>query len=531
MTAEDLDPCSSSCPPGDSLFFPPSPTGFDTPEKCYGHHDDSSIRYSNSVTPVSIFHNFNNTPPLDSSNNSSEGQYEESAENSIDDNDKSELLPTQIKSQGGSSTLGSIFLIVNAALGAGLLNMPKAFDQAGGVMTAVLVQAVLLLFIMVALLILAQTSNINKSTTLQEVMHTAAGVWGRRATSVIVTVYCFGTCITFLIIIGDQFDRAFASIVGDDYCHTWYYNRDFVMPASSLLLILPMCYSKTIDFLKYASAFGVFIIIYVVALIFVEYAVGEHVPGHIKTQPDGWLDVFSVVPVICFGYQCHVSVIPIYSCMKHRNMKHFSVASSSAIAICVFTYTGAATFGYLTFGSLISEDIISNYNANKPSVMLALVAMSLKTYTTYPILLFCGREGLSTIIKDLFISNDTPGKEKFRRCLIATVWFVATVLLAIEIPNIGAVIHILGSFAAIFIFVFPGVCLLQTTLMRDNTLSTYKSKGKVGLAIIFIVLGFFLFGVVFTQGILSELSPVSEPVLLCTPEASGAKFYLSLFNL
>eukprot|EP00091_Calanus_sinicus_P003259 TRINITY_DN1341_c0_g1_i3.p1 TRINITY_DN1341_c0_g1~~TRINITY_DN1341_c0_g1_i3.p1 ORF type:complete len:172 (-),score=38.35 TRINITY_DN1341_c0_g1_i3:328-780(-) len=130
--------------------------------------------------------------------------------------------------------------------------------------------------------------------------------------------------------------------------------------------------------------------------------------------------------------------------MKHRNMKHFTVASSSAIAICVFTYTGAATFGYLTFGSLISEDIISNYNANRPSVMLALVAMSLKTYTTYPILLFCGREGLSTIIKDLFITNDTPGKEKFRRCSIATVWFAATVLLAIEIPNIGAVIHILG---------------------------------------------------------------------------------------
>jgi hypothetical protein len=37
---------------------------------------------------------------------------------------------------------------------------------------------------------------------------------------------CFaGTCITFLIIIGDQFDRAFASLVGPDFCHTWYLNR------------------------------------------------------------------------------------------------------------------------------------------------------------------------------------------------------------------------------------------------------------------------------------------------------------------
>ena len=51
-----------------------------------------------------------------------------------------------------------------------------------------------------------------------------------------------------------------------------------------------------------------------------------------------------MIPVICFGYQCHVSVIPIYSCMKHRNIKHFTIASSAAIAVCCFTYTGAATF-------------------------------------------------------------------------------------------------------------------------------------------------------------------------------------------
>ena len=57
--------------------------------------------------------------------------------------------------QGGTSTFGVVFLIVNAALGAGLLNfpqveggdlqdrllnIPQAFDQAGGVLVAVLVQ-------------------------------------------------------------------------------------------------------------------------------------------------------------------------------------------------------------------------------------------------------------------------------------------------------------------------------------------------------------------------------------------------------
>ena len=71
--------------------------------------------------------------------------------------------------QVGTSTIATVFLIVNAALGAGLLNFPKAFDQAGGVLVAVLVQASLIVFVLIALYVLATTSDIKQSTTLQEV--------------------------------------------------------------------------------------------------------------------------------------------------------------------------------------------------------------------------------------------------------------------------------------------------------------------------------------------------------------------------
>lgn len=46
----------------------------------------------------------------------------------------------------GSGRLSAIFLVINAALGAGLLNFPQAFDQAGGIVTAITVQAVSFLF-------------------------------------------------------------------------------------------------------------------------------------------------------------------------------------------------------------------------------------------------------------------------------------------------------------------------------------------------------------------------------------------------
>jgi amino acid permease len=39
----------------------------------------------------------------------------------------------------------------------------------------------------------------------------------------------------------------------------------------AVVLILPLCFTKKIDFLKYAAAMGVFVILYVVGLIIYEY--------------------------------------------------------------------------------------------------------------------------------------------------------------------------------------------------------------------------------------------------------------------
>jgi len=208
------------------------------------------------------------------------------------------------------------------------------------------------------------------------------------------------------------------------------------------------------------SSIGVVSVIYVTLLIIAQYYTGEYIPGDIKSSPSAWTDIFLVVPTICFGYQCHVSVIPIYSCFKQRTLKQFSAAVVLALTICVFTYTVAATFGYMTFGSKIKSDILESYDARDPFVMLGIIAISIKTYTTYPILSFCG----ITAVNDLWVdARDSQGvteidpgvKEKFRLISI-TVWFFSSLIIAIVMPNIGSVIQLLGSLAAVFIFIFPG---------------------------------------------------------------------------
>lgn len=112
-------------------------------------------------------------------------------------------------------------------------------------------------------------------------MESACGPWGRRLTSLCVVVYCFGTTITFLIIIGDQFDRALASLRGHDFCHVWYLARTFTMPASAVVFILPLCYSRRIDFLKLPSAVGVVAIFYI----------GEHTNQFLLLQEKTFLHI------------------------------------------------------------------------------------------------------------------------------------------------------------------------------------------------------------------------------------------------
>lgn len=71
---------------------------------------------------------------------------------------------------------------------------------------------------------------------------------------------------------------------------------------------------------------------------------------------------------------------------------------------------------------------------------------------------FIFREAVSNLWLNLLHSNesDVAVTEQQRRITIATIWFVATLVLAAVSPDIGSVIDILGSLAAVFIFVFPG---------------------------------------------------------------------------
>ena len=82
--------------------------------------------------------------------------------------------------------------------------------------------------------------------------------------------------------------------------------------------------------------------------------------------------------------------MPVYACLKKRTVGEFIKTVMIALGICIFAYSGTAAFGYLTFGSDVKADILTSYDPTA-DVLVAVILIAIKMYTTYPILLFVGR--------------------------------------------------------------------------------------------------------------------------------------------
>lgn len=186
-----------------------------------------------------------------------------------------------------------------------------------------------------------------------------------------------------------------------------------------------------------------------------------------------------------------MTAIPTYACMKDRRLGKFTLCVVISMLICFGAYSIIGYFGYLTFGSgKVPSDILQGYTDKSVVLTVAIIAVAIKNFTTYPIVLYCGRDALLGIFNIERISI---------RITITLIWFVSSLVIAILVPDISPIINLLGALSATFIFVLPGICLLQNVLLKDPELYLNKNRLLIVFAIFLTALGAFVCGVVFLE--------------------------------
>ncbi|XP_061670134.1 sodium-coupled neutral amino acid transporter 7 [Syngnathoides biaculeatus] len=422
--------------------------------------------------------------------------------------DSAQHLESETRPSGSVSSLGAVFIVVNAALGAGLLNFPAAFNMAGGVTAGVMLQMFMLVFIISGLVILGYCCQVSNEGTYQEVVRATCGKVTGILCEVAIAVYTFGTCIAFFIVIGDQLDRLIAVASHDgSLSGFWYTDRKFTIVVTAVLVILPLSIPKEIGFQKYASALSVMGTWYVTVVVIVKYIWpdAEVMPGVLPSSST-WTAVFNAMPTICFGFQCHVSCVPVFDSMSKKALKPWGLVVTLSMIICLFVYTGTGVCGFLTFGSNVSQDVLMSYPSDDIAVAIARAFIVVCVVTSYPILHFCGR----AVIEGLWLRwqgeqvEVCVRRERRRRIVQTLLWFAVTLVLALFTPDIGRVISLIGGLAACFIFVFPGLCLIQAKLLETDSRSA-SWHGLVVFGIVMVILGAFIFGLTTTNSIYQDV--------------------------
>uniref|UniRef100_A0A4W6C1A6 Solute carrier family 38 member 8 n=1 Tax=Lates calcarifer TaxID=8187 RepID=A0A4W6C1A6_LATCA len=376
-------------------------------------------------------------------------------------------------------SFGAVFIMLKSALGAGLLNFPWAFQKAGGVNTAISVEMVSLVFLISGLVILGYASSVSRQKTYQDVVRE---VCGRAVGQLCEICFCFNLfmiCVAFLVVVQDQLEKLTGSSEGEMPYH-WYTDQRFALFIMCLVIILPLSIPKEIGIQKYTSVLGTLAATYLCVAVIVKYYLMESHTVIITPDVSSWASMFSVVPTICFGFQCHEACIAIYSSMENQRLSHWVVISVVSMLFCLLIYTLTGVYGFMTFGRVVASDILMSYPGNDVVMIIARLLFGISIITIYPIILLLGR----SVILNLML--------RVQRLVLTVIWITITLAIAMFVPDMGEVISVIGGISAFFIFIFPGLCLVFT--MQTESVTPRIRVILTVWGVITIVVGAFIFG-------------------------------------
>lgn len=160
--------------------------------------------------------------------------------------DSNVLEPTVYTSQ-----LAAFLVTLNVTVGAGLLAMPFAVQEAG-LTTSLMIMVIFVAAIVVTTIICTELTVKTGVESFHKLVRAHCHNYLYQFTQVCILLLVFGTAVAYIVVIGDQTDRVFASLYGHTFCYTWYMNRTFIMAIVTVFVVKPLCCAKTVDFLKYA---------------------------------------------------------------------------------------------------------------------------------------------------------------------------------------------------------------------------------------------------------------------------------------
>lgn len=356
----------------------------------------------------------------------------------------------------------TVINLVNTALGAGMLALPYAYKCQGITLAsfnilfcAFLTGVGLMLQVYISGFLPAKQSSFFQAS---KITYPSLAI----LFDVAIALKCFGVCISYLVISGDLMPMVTAYFGFETSRLTWL--------LLSMVVVSPISYKRSLSSLKNVSIVALSSVVYLVVVVVGHFLVGDTQDelGPISVfRPESAKGVITTLPIIVFAFTCAQNMFSSINEMADRRFNSYSAVVVSSMAISAVVYITVGLSGYLSFGSYVSDNIISMY---KPSLSTTIgrFAIVVLVLLSYPLMLNPARVSIENVLdvtrhvsavdeNAQLLRYDHTHSRKLNIITTTTI-LVLSFVLASTLNSLELILSFVGATGATSVsFIFPGI--------------------------------------------------------------------------
>ena len=400
----------------------------------------------------------------------------------------------------GASVASVAFVLLNTALGSGILGLPGAFAKAGMIGGIALLIVTSILAVFTVHLLCEVADRVGRPASFFSVSKAAAGAQAGVLIDLLLAINAFGCSTSYLIVVGDVLPEVSESF-GAPGLLTGKMGRNFWM-LISLAVGAPLAYLRDLSALSVTAYVAFLCVVYISAVVGifaifpsqfdpcspVNASIGddEGCRGAVKsltTIPTA----LDAMPIFIFAYTTNQNAISITNELVRPTSRRILAATCLAMVLALSLYLLTGIGGYSTYGDKVNSDILKSYPDSATLPIIARIAIAFVVTTCYPMQIHPGRNSLMSIMSRYGPSGcirALGGEQGTLLLIIATSLLVAgSIVVALLVKSLGVMLTIIGSICSTSVsFIVPGGCYVLL----------FKERGwtcKRMLALLILLLG------------------------------------------
>eukprot|EP00117_Sycon_ciliatum_P033365 scpid70359/ scgid25688/ Putative sodium-coupled neutral amino acid transporter 10 len=356
----------------------------------------------------------------------------------------------------------------NSIIGVSMLALPFCMEQCGILLGCMLVLGTAYLTRLSCFLLLRSSQYGRRKSYETLAVHTFGPV-GKLLVELSMIGLLLGTCTAFFVIIGDLAPAIVAKIFKVQETPML---RAMLLIVVAIAIVLPLSLKNNINALtNYSTASLIFYGVFVVLIFYFSMPTlfaGEWSGQIVIWRPSG---TFAVLPILSLAFSCQAQVFVLYDCLQDPSVKKMTTIVNSAVNLVTIIYIVVGIFGYITYYTGVSGDVMNNFAPGILTQTLKL-AFALSVVIGYPMMVFPCRLSINSLFSPEASGENIPGGAlmipplRFRAITLSIVGGTLTV--AVLIPNVEFILQLSGCvMGSLICYVFPGLMFLRLCSATD----------------------------------------------------------------